>query len=549
MPIRRKNLAGYCPLLLLPFLFACGREFQPAQTVKLGGTYRIPVTADITSLDPNSGQLHSWSIGSQIYEGLVTYSKDETEIIPLLAERFTIDGLVWTFHLRKGITFHDDACFPGGTGREVTATDVKYSIERAHEPLRLRKSMEPASATFIGYKEFLSGESSQILGLKVLDSHTFEIELVRPDPDLLSTLAGQRGYIIPREAVEFYGLDFKWHPVGTGPFRFMEMVPNEKLILVKNAKYWVYEDKVHLPYLDAVEYILYSPGESEKMLLDFQTGKIDECTDEVVPYLSDLAERDGQGRIIFKGWLKKEGVQLVKDKFFRKIRYLEISEKNKKVRQAMAYAVNRERLVENQKNIFQNYEIAKGPVPSSAVYFNEALRGQYYDPDSARRLLQEAGFPLGKGLAEYPFISLPSPDADFIVEDLEAVGFKIRKVDPFPRWRDLLELGRPILVRMMNVATSPDVYDYLYGIPQVECLADTSYLRVFQECHKNQENYRSKHLLNRLEEIMVDVTPEAFLYHIDGEIRFLQSKVRGRQLGNAWGHKLHYVWLDDEIHK
>jgi hypothetical protein len=48
---------------------------------------------------------------------------------------------------------------------------------------------------------------------------------------------------------------------------------------------------------------------------------------------------------------------------------------------------------------------------------------------------------------------------------------------------------------------------------------------------------------------MVDVTPEAFLYHIDGEIRFLQSKVRGRQLGNAWGHKLHYVWLDDEIHK
>ncbi|MGH7495828.1 MAG: ABC transporter substrate-binding protein [bacterium] len=550
MPIRLKNLVWYCPIiLLLSFLFFCSKEIGPAETARSGGTYRIPVTADITSLDPTSGQLHSWSIGGQIYEGLVTYSRDETILIPLLAERYTVDDLALTFYLRKGITFHDDPCFPDGKGRELTAADVKYSIERSYDPVRLGKGVDPGSATFVGFKEYLHGEAAHIEGLKALDKYTFVIELAQPDPGLLSGLAGQGGFILPKEAVEFYGPDFKWHPVGTGPFRFAEIIPNEKLILVMNVNYWAHEGKLRLPYLDAVEYVLYAPDESEKMFLDFQTRKIDECTEEVARYLTDLVELDRLGGITFKGWLKTEGVQLLKDKLFRKLRYLEITEKNKKVRQAMCYALNRKRMVENQENIFQVYEIAKGPVPSSALYFNEALEGQNYDPDRARRLLQEAGFPNGQGLAEYPFISLPSPDADFIVADLEAVGFKIKKMAPFPGWRDWLEQGKPLLVRMMSIATSPEVYDHLYGVPQAECLVDTLYIRIFKECHKNQENYRNKHLLNRLEEILVELAPEAFLYHIDGEIRFLQREVRGRQLGNAWGHKLHYVWFEHEIHK
>lgn len=198
------------------------------------------------------------------------------------------------------------------------------------------------------------------------------------------------------------------------------------------------------------------------------------------------------------------------------------------------------------ENIFQDYEIAKGPVPSSAIYFNKDLAGQYYDPDKARKLLNEAGFSGGNGLPEYPFISLPSPDFDFIVEDLQAVGFKIKKLDPFPGWRDRLNQDEPMLVRLMNIYAGLDVYGLLDNVPRDECFTDASFLREFAAWHKDGDSYRNKAVLNRLEEIITDITPVIFLYHIDGDFRFLQRNVRDRQLGGVWENKLHYVWLDDE---
>jgi len=104
-------------------------------------------------------------------------------------------------------------------------------------------------------------------------------------------------------------------------------------------------------------------------------------------------------------------VQLLKDRGWRRLRYLHVNSQNQKVRQAMAYAINRQRLVDHQKNIFQNYAVAKGPVPADVIYYDKNLAGQYYHPERARRLLEEAGFPQGRGLPEYPFISLPDPKA------------------------------------------------------------------------------------------------------------------------------------------
>jgi len=547
MTRRLKNIFGIFPLLLLLASFACGRESKPAKTAKLGGTYHIPAAYHIGSLDPISGDIASWTIGSQIYEGLLTYSSDETRITPLLAERYTTNDLSMQIHLRKGVKFHDAPCFAGGKGRELTAADVKYSFERLYHLDAAARNL-PAGA-FLGYEEFVKGRSSHIEGFKVLDKYIFEIRLTKPDPDLLSSLTNTNRFIVPKEAVEFYGDAFKWHPVGTGPFRFSEIEPNKNLVLVKNENYWGYEGQLRLPYLDCIEYIFYSPEEDEKMFLDFQTGRIDECTSAVSQYLHELVEPDPQGNLLFKGWLKENGVQFVKDKAFRKLRYLQVEEENKKVRQAMGYAINQKRLIDKHANIFTNYEIAKGPIPSSAIYFNQNLAGQYYDPGQARKLLEEAGFPQGKGLPEYPFISLPDPDADFIAEDLEAVGFKIKKTDPFPAWRELLVRKEPLLVRLMNINTTPDVYSILEGLPKAACLTDSLFIRAFQDWQENEASYKNRVLLNRLEEIIIDIAPVVFLYQIDGEFRFLQRNVRGRQLGNAWGDKLQHVWLDHETNQ
>lgn len=531
--------------VLVSFLYCTQQDRQTAD-VNLGGTYRIPITSDISSLDPAWRHFYSWFIGSQIYEGLVTYSKNESEIVPLLAESFQVNDLTYTFHLRKGVKFHDDPCFPGGNGRELTAADVKYSFER---PYKIKMSYWKRSPTekFLGFKEFATGESSQIEGFKVIGKYTFEIRLIKPDPYLLSNLTASDRFIVPKEAVAYYGEDFKFHPVGTGPFRFSEWMPNEKLILVKNENYWGFENNVSLPYLDAVEYIFYSPGESEKMLLDFRTGKLDECTEDVAKHLQEFAKLDEHGNIIFKGWLKDKGVQFVKDKVFRKLRYLEIFERSKKVRQAMSYAVDRKKLVDSQQSIFQNYEVANGPIAPNTIYFNQNLEGQYYDPKKARRLLADAGFPNGDGLPEYPFYYSPSPDADLIVANLRAVGFKIRKIKKHPGWREVFKGPGPLLAWMRNQTIIPEAYA-VFGLVegQPECMAEELFVHTHQAWQENEANFKNLRLLNLLEEIACDISPQVFLYHIGGEFRFLQSYVKGRQLGNAWGHKLHHVWLDKD---
>ena len=186
---------SFVSLLLL--ILSCSTPDEPLTTVKLGGTYRIPITRDITNLDPISGESNSWIIGSQIFEGLVTHSRDEPQIIPLLAESYEISDRTLTFHLRQAIRFHDDVCFPNGEGREFTAEDVKYSFER-----RLRTLSDSRSTRFgpfVGYEEFITGKSPHVKGFRVVDKFTFQLQLTRPYPGLLNDKIASSGFfIVPR---------------------------------------------------------------------------------------------------------------------------------------------------------------------------------------------------------------------------------------------------------------------------------------------------------------------------------------------------------------
>ena len=131
------------------------------------------------------------------------------------------DGLTYTIHIKQGVHFIDDAAFPGGKGREVTAQDFVYSIERQFDP----KTRPQGTWLWLGYIEGLdqwkkdgSDYSKPVSGLKALDSYTIQIKLVKPYPQLTETLAMGFSAIVPREAVEKYGREFGIHPVGSGPF-------------------------------------------------------------------------------------------------------------------------------------------------------------------------------------------------------------------------------------------------------------------------------------------------------------------------------------------
>ena len=204
--------------VLLGIVSACGRNPAP----KYGGELCYVRNHPGEGLDPVLIRFDNATreVAGLIYEGLVGLEPGTFRPVPLLAEswEFSPDRRTLTFRLRRGVRFQDDPCFPDGRGREVTAEDVKYSWERVagwkgdtwgYEAFRLIE----------GAEEFRSGRAGHISGIQVEGPHRLRVRFARPDFAFLYAISGPRGYVVPEEAVEYYGEGFPRHPVGTGPFR------------------------------------------------------------------------------------------------------------------------------------------------------------------------------------------------------------------------------------------------------------------------------------------------------------------------------------------
>lgn len=185
--------------------------------VVYGGTFHVSENEKHKSLFPydikDVGTAH---IAWQVFEGLVRLSQKDLSIQPSLAEKWEIseDMLEYTFHLRKGVVFHDDPCFEGGKGREVKASDVKYSFEL----LSTKGVSDEAFENFIkdrieGAENFFDGKTKEISGITVKDDYTVVIRTITPSSSFLYLLSNPVTAILPKEAYDKYGKDLT---VGTG---------------------------------------------------------------------------------------------------------------------------------------------------------------------------------------------------------------------------------------------------------------------------------------------------------------------------------------------
>ncbi|MCK4964892.1 MAG: peptide ABC transporter substrate-binding protein, partial [Dehalococcoidia bacterium] len=172
----------------------------------------------------------------EIFSGLVTLDRD-LNVVEDIAESYEIstDGMTYTFHLREGVIFHD--------GGGVTASDFKYSIERAANPETGSPVVGAYLGDIVGVKEKLGGEADEVSGVRVVDEETLEITIDAPKAYFLAKLTHPTAFVVDEENVAS-GDDWWRHPNGTGPFKLEEWRAGRHIVLERNEDFYGGEVKL-----------------------------------------------------------------------------------------------------------------------------------------------------------------------------------------------------------------------------------------------------------------------------------------------------------------
>lgn len=238
-----KKLQG-AALLALLFLAGCGQAPDPGSKAPVK-VYRHALDGAPASLDPaQAASIYANFIVVNLYDTLYRYKylARPYRLQPNLAAampQVSKDGLTVTIRLKKGVHFIDDPAFAHGKGREVKASDFVYSIERQFDPKTRAQGAWLWHNRIVGLDDWKArgcNYDEEIPGLQSLDDYTVQIRLTRPFPQLAHTLAQGFSALVPREAVEKYGLQLASHPVGSGPFKLLHR-DGSRAVLVKNPDF------------------------------------------------------------------------------------------------------------------------------------------------------------------------------------------------------------------------------------------------------------------------------------------------------------------------
>jgi len=374
-----------------------------AQEEKQGGSMIVTYKDDVSTLDPAIGyDWQNWSMIKSLFDGLMDYEPGTSTLTKDLAEDYTIsdDGLTYTFKLHQGVKFHN--------GRELTADDVKYSLDRVTNPA----TQSPGAGFFgsiDGFGAMADGSATGLSGVKVIDPYTVEITLSRPDATFLHVMAINFASVVPKEVVEEFGADFGKHPVGSGAFKLAEWTLGQKLVFERNAGYW----KAGLPKLDQITFEI--GQEPTVALLRLQKGEVDIAGDGIPPaQFLQVKDDPAYASMIVEGGQLQTG-------------YITLNVKtppldNLDVRKAINMAINKDRIVQiiNGRAV-----VANQPLPPTMPGYAPDYQGYAYDVEGAKKLLADAGLPDGFTTELYVYNTDPNPRiAQAIQQDLAAIGIK-----------------------------------------------------------------------------------------------------------------------------
>jgi peptide/nickel transport system substrate-binding protein len=506
--------------------------------------FRYNQAEGITSLDPAFASIQSniWAV-NQLYNGLFELDNN-LAVVPSLVESYDppTDPLVYTFKLKKGVYFHDNPAFPNGLGREVTAKDFVYTFKRLTDP----KTASPGAWIF--NDKVLLDKNGQVSdsAFKALDDYTLQIRLRRPFAPFLQILAMPYTFVVPQEVVEKDPAGFARKPVGTGPFKLVNWAENTSMLLEKNTKYWRKDESdVQLPYIDRVQVSFFA--DKNQAFKAFTDGKLDfisgieESSKDVILTKEGAVKPEFNGRYEIKKtpYLNTEyiGFQLDSSKYENKKHpFLD-----KRVRQAMNYAVDRKELVTFLRNKL-GIPGEDGIIPTVMPSFDSTkVAGYSFDMAKAQALLKDAGYPNGKG---FPAVKLYTNQnhrdiSEFLQRAWSKIGIQVSiETNSFAIHKEMVENGKATLFRGSWVGDYPDAENYLAMFysknftpagPNKTHFKNATFDDYFEKVMAEEDGFNRYNIYHKMDELVMVEAPVVVLYY-DEVLVLSQKNVKGLEI-------------------
>lgn len=528
-------------------VFSCTKQEQGTPL----NTFVYNEADGIGSLDPAMAGYRSaiWATGL-LFSGL-TELDSSLKPRPCLATDWTVDkeGKTWTFTIRSDVFFHSNACF-GSTGtRRMTAYDVKYSIERVCNAATGSTGFwlfrDRINGALQYHEESRRGIVNHIEGIRVLNDTVIQFQLTAPFAPFAAVLSMPYAFVVPREAVEHYGNAFGYNPVGTGSFMFHSWKPDIALVVRRNPAYFRRDLQGRsLPYLDSVRVEFMRDRRNE--FLEFVAGNFDMVTGvdgSIAPavFNSDgsLVKTYSYLKLYRRTALSIEYYGMLLDTSAVVGRTSPLAG-SKLLRQALNYAVDRNRIATYVLR-GQVIPAVHGVLPPGIQGFSQTVVGYNYDPEKARRLLAQAGYPEGKGLQRLILQLGYNERTTAVAEAVQAMWAEIGvnvdlKMVSFPQHLSMVRNGDLALWRTSWIGDYPDPENFMalfvssnmppYG-PNTTRLSRTDLDSLYTAALDPTIDLETRNgLYNHMEEIVLEEAPWIFLYH-DVTLRLTQPTVRG----------------------
>lgn len=485
--------------------------------------FRYNEHSNISSLDPAFAKDISdiWAV-NQLFNGLVELN-DSLHVQPAIAKRWEIsdDGKTYTFYLRNDVMFHKHQLFGKDSTRVVNSYDFEYSFNR------LLDTNVASPGRWV---------LNNVANYKAENDSTFVMNLHKQFSPFLGLLSMKYCSVVPKEAIAFFGSDFRSNPIGTGPFKFKLWVENTKLVLRKNPVYFETDaNGSQLPYLEAIAITFLPDKQSE--FLQFVQGNIDFLNSIDASYKDDILTVDGELSERYKSKIDMISGAYLNTEYLGVFMEGTLTDAHSiLIRKAMNYGFDREKMIRYLRNGIGTPAI-NGFIPKGLPSFNN-LEGYTYQPERAKQLINQYISETGNLNPEIT-ITTNSQYVDlceYIQRELQSVGLTVLvDVVPPSTLRQAKASGKLSVFRASWVADYPDAENYLSLFysknfvpngPNYTHFSNDQFDTWYEQSITiTNENERYK-LYQKMDSLVIDHAPVIPLYY-DQVIRFSQKNING----------------------